>query len=1380
MKAQRKAMQPDGAEDIVEESSMMAAPFLAAVTEAAWMDFKARLEAYRALGGKRSLRTLFSSAALEIMEELGVFSEDDTSEAATIAAVSALFAPLTVVDAYDRFRAITMRTYDNDFSLEAVLAYNLAYAQLYKLCRKEARPSDSRLRELYLRNLRPQRLAHCVGLCDPESLADARKCAVQEVKKLQSMRTILGGAVSGSGLPGLGGVASRGPVGAYRPSSDSHRVGKPSNDGRVEHSNAMKNKSHSTLTCHSCGGRGHKSFECPSRAGSSATAAPRALTSPPPRADVPRGAPLSAHTTRASTGSLPGPPKRLYALAAAQGAGSETPHVPVNLIAHDGSAVPAIALFDTGSEVSLISRSICAQLKQAGVLVREMKQELRTAGGSVVLQESVECELEIEDSGRLVRARLRAAVHDVGEQVLLGFPFLRETGLLHLLQQSGSHGGRPACSATSVNPGSGLDQADLRDVGATVGLGEDANEDFAEVDADVVGTQEISDDANSELRANIEELLSEYRDLFEELPPYPADVPGMPIELLPGTAPKSHAPRRVSPAMQQIISEEVAELQRLGIVAPSSSQFASPVVLVRKKDGGRRMCVDYRAVNACTVPLRFPIPNARALLERVAGNAVFATLDLRSGFHQIPLDPAARPLTAFVTPDGLFEFTRVPFGLRNAPPFFQQTMTTVLSGIAGRGCEVFIDDIVVCGRDATEFLRNLRAVFDRLRAHGLRLKGAKCRFGMGKIEYLGHTVSGEGVELSASRRQAIAGIKPPRNVGQLRAFLGLANYFRGFVKGYAMLAKPLTSLCSARVKFVWGSNEQVAFEALKAEIIAAPLLHHLDYDKEVVLRTDASTVGVGGLLLQRAADGTEEPVCFVSKAFSPAETRWSTIEQEAFAIFFGITSLSHHLLGHRFLVETDHRNLVFMDKATAPKIVRWRLRLQEYDFEVRHIAGKDNPVADGLSRCLVLQHVDEIKQAHNAVVGHRGVRKTLDALHALGYDWPGMSGDVEEFVRSCPTCQKVRLGQGSFAAAIRTTAVTEPFEVVAIDAVGPLPEDSVGNKYILVAVDAFTRFAELVPAPDTSAQQAARALLHIFGRYGAPRFLRSDQGSQFTAGVIAEFCARVGTEQQLTVPYRPESNGIVERANSEVMKHLRGIVMDRRVAASWSEWLPLVQRVLNATPHLATGVPPARMLFGDAVHLDRGLLLPFRDAPDAGELAVENYVQRLTAAQRDILRASREHQDRVVGQRLAKSPQEPTTFQPGDYVLASYPGRPPNKLAPRWRGPLVVVEANGNTYRCQDLLSQKLVNFHATRLKRYDMAQTEEPAAVAAVDADEFVVEAIVAHRGPRRNCRRADLEFRVRWAGYQPDEDTWLPYREVADLAALDAYAAIHPELRL
>ena len=602
----------------VSRSMAMTVPFLAAVTEEAWFDFKTKFEAYRAMGGNRDLRTLFSSSVLDVFMELEVFGDTDTSEDAVLMAISALFAPLTVVDAYDRFRAITMNVAANDYSIEAVLAYNQAYSQLYKMCPVEARPADHRLRDLYLRNLRPQRLSHCVGLLDTESLAEARKYAVQEVKKLRSMQSLLDPGAAGAARTAQF-VSSGGAENQRLPfrSSTSQKIPLSSHHGAntqpkmvaaaavVQSSNSAAS---SSITCHSCGGRGHKSFECPSRVSWKPSHLPPSGPS--------RGPPL----TRAATGSLP--VKKSFMMNAEShchydgafslgvesvGSELESPKIAVNLLAHDGTVVQAVALLDTGSNVSLISQGICDQLKRAGVVTRSASQELRTAGGTIVVNELVECTLEaaISDDERCVRVKMIAAVHDVGEQVVLGYPLLKQAGLLRLLQSEMISA--PAESSTQL----GIVDAD-------VGESDELDSDHS--------VQEISTDADPGLRSAIEEVIGEFEDLFDELSEQSASVPAMPIELLPGAMPKTYSPRRISPAMQQVIAEEVAELLSLGIVVPSSSRFASPVVLVKKKDGSRRMCVDYRAVNSCTAPLRFPIPNARALLERVAGNAVFAKI----------------------------------------------------------------------------------------------------------------------------------------------------------------------------------------------------------------------------------------------------------------------------------------------------------------------------------------------------------------------------------------------------------------------------------------------------------------------------------------------------------------------------------------------------------------------------------------------------------------------------------------------------------------------------------------------------------------------------------------------------------------------------------
>ena len=317
--------------------------------------------------------------------------------------------------------------------------------------------------------------------------------------------------------------------------------------------------------------------------------------------------------------------------------------------------------------------------------------------------------------------------------------------------------------------------------------------------------------------------------------------------------------------------------------------------------------------------------------------------------------------------------------------------------------------------------------------------------------------------------------------------------------------------------------------------------------------------------------------------------------------------------------------------------------------------------------------------------------------------------------------------------------------------------------------------------------EAARAVLQVFGRYGCPAYLRSDQGAQFTASIITELLGLLGVERQLTLPYRPQANGIVERANEEVMRHLRALVMDYRCAAAWSDAIPLVQRIVNSSVHSAIGTSPCRLLFGNSISLDRGVLHPHK-VDQAGVCSVEDYVHDISAAQSELLRRSKEFQDEVVNKRLADSPKDLTSYDVGDYVLVAYPSRPPTKLAPRWRGPMCVVEVLGKSaYRCQDLCTLKVVELHVSRLKSYNMKATDAPAEIAAADQGEWLVESVLDHRlaeGFRRKRGRRPgkkaYEFLVRWAGFDESEDLWLPYSEVADLAALDVYAGGHPELRL
>ena len=1327
-------------------------PCLDKLNRAAWLQFLNELDVYRARGGSRSLRDLITPAVLQLL----VTRLDYTSkrfgrelrpirameDADLVEAVGHLFQPASVIEAMDLLQAVTMGP---KLSVDAVYAYVMQFNRVRAQC-GSVLPLPSWVTKTFIKGLRPQRLLDRVKCRAPETADQAAMYAVDEAEGLVAImreaRMVSSAVVVDAPSP------SSAPVRPHHRLEMQPAPGPPPMPKAAESSQGP---------CFACGQLGHRKRDCPTqRDGSGGQKPPD-----PPRWSRESGGALR----RDPKPSVRTPPGMAKGKVAVDGEvdegkladGSERDglrRMEVLLKGSDG-AVSAHALLDSGATREFISQGMYERLLEVGVSTKKTNTAIRQLSGVCVPNIELMLSMQVASAqlGHSVQINIRPLVVDgLDEDIIISMPTLEKTGLIVLLT-----GDKPVVAAEFE------------------AVPEEDHEGGTQV-----GDGVLPSVAGAEDEEALGALLNEFADVFGPLPREGADVEPMLLTLKEGLVPRYIPPRRMSPAMQAVVSEEIESLLQQGIIQPSSSQVSSPVVLVSKRDGGYRMCIDYRELNSCTVELRYPIESTRAVLERLARKRVFGKMDLRSGFHQLLLEESSRPLTAFSVKEGLFEFCRVQFGLKNGPTHFQQAMVSVLAGLVGHACEVFIDDIAVYGEDFAQFMENLRLVLTRLRERRLRVKGSKCSLGQKSIEYLGHIVSGEGVQLSDTRRQGIADVKEPKSVSQLRSFLGMATYFRPFIKDFATLAKPLHAMCSEKKPFVWTQPAQLSFDALKVAILGAPLLHFLDYDQPIVVRTDASCIGVGGVLLQRV-DGEERAVCFVSRAFNEQESRWSTLEHEAYGVFFAVTSFDHYIRGHRFRVETDHRNLVFLHKSTAPKVIRWRLRLQAYAFDVVHIPGQDNQIADALSRCLAgrdLPHGEDIISVHNAVVGHFGVKKTVELLRESGKEWDSMMKDVDDFIKSCPTCQKVRLGQGNMAAAVKTTVVKEPFSVVALDTIGPIPEDAYGFKFIIVLLDCFTRFVELVPAKDVTALEAAQALLTVFGRYGMPKAVRSDNGSQFTAQVVSNLLHLMGVGREYTIPYRPQSNGLVERSIKEVLRHLRAMIMDQRSGETWSLLLPLVQRVINSTPHTTTGVAPIRLVYGDAVTPNRCMFLDEGgegdDEPEE-QSSVEDYVQRLNASSKRLILASQQHQERVISEYLATCPEDPTEFEVGKYVLVSYPERPPSKLHPVWQGPVVVVAKNGVKYDVQDLSTMEIKSVHVTRLKAYNPAQTDDPRSVAAADTSEYVVDSIVDHRRVNE-----EWTFRVRWSGYGPSDDTWLKRADLRDVSQFRAYLLAHPELHL
>ena len=407
-------------------------------------------------------------------------------------------------------------------------------------------------------------------------------------------------------------------------------------------------------------------------------------------------------------------------------------------------------------------------------------------------------------------------------------------------------------------------------------------------------------------------------------------------------------PERLLPALQ----EELQVMQRLGVIERSSSAWSSPVVMVPKKDGSMRFCIDFRRVNAQSHFDAYPMPRLEDLIESVGKAHFISTLDLSKGYWQVPLAKEARPYSAFRTPHGLFQFTVMPFGLHGAPATFQRLMDHVLEG-TGAFAGAYLDDIVVYSTTWAEHLQHLAEVFKRIHQAGLTVQPKKCAFAQQEVCYLGHVVGCGVIQPQRDKVEAIRNCQQPKTKKDVRSFLGLAGWYRRFVPNFATRAAPLTDLTrkSGSVNVPWEEQHQKAFMDLKEALCSGPVLRSPDFEKPWTVQTDASGVGLGAVLLQGEGE-QQRPVAYISRKLFPRETRYSAIELECLAVKWALDTFRYYLLGRDFVLETDHRALKWLGtmKDTNARITRWFLALQPFKFHVQHRAGKQNMVADFLSR----------------------------------------------------------------------------------------------------------------------------------------------------------------------------------------------------------------------------------------------------------------------------------------------------------------------------------------------------------------------------------------------------------------------------------------------
>lgn len=853
------------------------------------------------------------------------------------------------------------------------------------------------------------------------------------------------------------------------------------------------------------------------------------------------------------------------------------------------------------------------------------------------------------------------------------------------------------------------------------------------------------------------------------------------------------------PINPRLFSHAEKEFRRLTgyFYIPSTSPVASPLVIAGKATPPYiRFCGDYVYVNGYIVRGHFPIPNVKNSLGKIANFKVFIDLDWVNSFHQIKLGPVTRGMLSVQTPWGQVEPLFLPEGVSPASGILQEIVVALFEDFSDWTIAIF-DNLLVLADNYQDAYEKLCKILNRCIERNVYLKFSKSWLGVSSVTFFGYVCSPMGYTLSDKRKAALNAIPFPKSIKEMQSFLGIALFFAPFVPNYSILAAPLNEMVHKDFDWnssTWTQDYLTVFEKFKLALNDCLLVYYPDYEAKWILQTDAADAGVGSVLWMESIKDDKAvrvPIGVFSQKFSHAAFKWDTICKEAYGIFASVRHFDYLLRGKNFILETDHRNLVWIEASVVAKIVRWRIYLQEFSFLLLHIPRRENVVADyfsktfaSLSTVSAVDNGDRIIDPANAANaspesllaavhggrrGHFGVQRTYQRLND---EFPGHRIPVRfisDFIQACPTCQVSRIGMiESVRPVVRHLKVPELHTSVGVDLLTVTPADIHGNTALIVIVVFYSKFVFLYPAKDYTDVTLAKALFKFFCTYGIYERLHSDPGSNLTSNTIRLLHQWFGIEHVFSLVDRHESNG-VEGTNKQVLRHLRALVADERIKDKWSDdsVLPIIWYHLNSEVSSETGYRPLELHLGSRAAM-------FHNLPEStASPSPDSYISLLNDNLKAVRDASSKFQAELIAERTAINDERPqNVYMKGDLVLKQRTHRS-EKLQQGFAGPFEVVSQSKNDVECRHLTQGSISVFHVDVLKPF-FGTRDEAFRIAQLDFDQFVVTSITAYRGDP--LTRTTMSFEVHYADGSVHWVTWS--KDIFDTIAYEDYCRSCPQL--